>query len=131
MTKNKRNELIKQFEILKNDGVGCYLKYIETVKEEQKKSLTKRQYYEWLHKEYEKILMMPYTINIIHHYDLDDVPNEVIDAIRYASDIGALAKVKQAGHLNDDQFKRIKKRIQKLYNITTDLEHYIKEMEEN
>ena len=36
MTKNKRNELIKQFEILKNDGVGCYLKYIETVKEEQK-----------------------------------------------------------------------------------------------
>lgn len=75
--------------------------------------------------------MMPYTINIIHHYDLDDVPNDVIDAIRYASDIGALAKVKQAGLLNDVQFKRIKKRIQKLYNITTELEHYIKEMEEN
>lgn len=75
--------------------------------------------------------MMPYTINIIHHYDLDDVPNDVIDAIRYASDIGALAKVKQAGLLNDDQFKKIKKRIQKLYNITTELEHYIKEMEEN
>ncbi len=131
MTKNKRNELIKQFEILKNDGVGCYLKYIETVKEEQKKSLTKRQYYEWLHEENEKLLMMPYTINIVHHYDLDNVPNEVIDAIRYASDIGTLVKVKQAGLINDDQFKRIKKRIQKLYNITTDLEHYIKETEEN
>ncbi len=113
---------MNQFNILKLEGFDAYKTYIDSKKEEQKRTLTKREYYKWLHDVRENLNKIPHTINVIHHYDLDNVADEVKDAISYASDIGTLAKLKQAGIISDEQFKNIKKRIQKNYKISSDIQ---------
>ncbi len=116
-----RNEIMNQFEILKSQGFDAYKKYVDSKKEEQKKTLTKREYYEWLHAVNENLKNIPYTTEVIHHYDLATAPDEIKEAISYASDIGALVKVKQAGLITEEQFKNIRKRIQKSHKISTDI----------
>lgn len=48
-------------------------------------------------------------------------PDEIKETFSYASDIGALVKVKQAGLITEEQFKNIRKRIQKSHKISTDI----------
>jgi len=112
---------MNQFEILKSQGFDAYKKYVDSKKEEQKKTLTKREYYEWLHAVNENLKSIPYTTEVIHHYDLANAPDEIKETISYASDIGALVKVKQAGLITEEQFKNIRKRIQKSHKISTDI----------
>ena len=112
---------MNQFEILKSQGFDAYKKYVDSKKEEQKKTLTKREYYEWLHTVNENLKNIPYTTEVIHHYDLATAPDEIKEVISYASDIGALVKVKQAGLITEEQFKNIRKRIQKSHKISTDI----------
>ncbi len=112
---------MNQFDILKNKGFNEYIKYIDSKKEELKNTLSKREYYKWLNEAKDNLKDIPYTTEVIHNYDINNIPEEVKKSISYASDIGALAILYQEDIINEEMYKNIRKRIQNNYQITSDI----------
>ena len=112
---------MNQFDILKNKGFNEYIKYIDSKKEDLKNTLSKREYYKWLNEAKDNLKDIPYTTEVIHHYDINNIPEDVKKSISYASDIGVLAILYQEDIITEEMYKNIRKRIQNNYQVTSDI----------
>lgn len=112
---------MKQINILKTEGFSSYAKYVENRTKEKEECLSKREYYRLKKLENEELNKLPTISNITYKMDLNNIPDDVKNLILYASKLGALVKVKDAGIINEDEFNNIKKRIDKSENIISDM----------
>lgn len=107
--------------ILKTQGFSSYAKYVEARKKEKEECVSKREYYRQKKLEKEELSKLPIKAEVIYAYDPNNVPDEVKNLISYASELGALVKVKDAGLIDDNEFRNIKRRIQKSHKIMSDM----------
>lgn len=60
---------------------------------------------------------LPIANNITQLYEPNNLPDDIKNLISYASKLGVLAKVKDAGLIDENKFNNIKKRISKSYKF--------------
>ncbi len=112
---------MNQMNILKTQGFSSYAKYVEERTKQKEECLSKREYYKLRKQEKEELKKLPIPCEVKYAYDPNNVPDEVKNMITYASELGLLVKVKDAGIIDEKEFVNIKKRIQKSHKISSDI----------
>lgn len=114
MTKQTHGRIMEEYNALKNGGYTAFRqKELANQKEDSEKP-TRREYYAFRNKMMEMIAEEYPVSNRLVEPEKGEANQRVLD---YIMEVGMLAKIRQAGLIDDDMFSRVKCDVSRRYGI--------------